>query len=239
MYSKKLGLTTLVVAVVVAVCGLVLVSASAAEIRVPEDYASIQEAVNAASAGDTIIVGPGTYGEDPIMIDGKSNITIRSSAGAELTTIRGTIIIRDSSGITIEGFTISSPTGDGIYFETTDPEVPLSGIVIKDNRIVNCTGSGINFENSHYSDVLIEGNTISENGFDGIRLLGTGNDVTIRDNEITDNGVLIIDELQRVVGAGGAGGMRGCGIRMSRTLTNVIIEDNVITGNAFADIHPQ
>ncbi len=38
-------------------------SAGAATIRVPEDYATIYEAVDAAAAGDSVVVGPGTWTE--------------------------------------------------------------------------------------------------------------------------------------------------------------------------------
>ena len=223
MFRKKFERISLVVVAALIVCGVALVSASAAEIRVPEDYPSIQEAVMRATSGDTIVVGPGTYYEDPIVIDGKANIVIRSSDGADLTAIRGTLYIRNSTGITIEGFTISSRFGDGIYFETTYPGALISGIVIKGNNIVNCAKSGINFGNSHYANVLIEGNDISKNGLHGIALVGTGENVTIKHNTINKNG------FQNGLGSG---------IFIGRTVKKVVIEDNVITGNAFSNIHP-
>ena len=40
---------------------LTLASASGAVLRVPEDFADIQSAINAASVGDTVDVAPGVY----------------------------------------------------------------------------------------------------------------------------------------------------------------------------------
>ncbi|MFW6056817.1 MAG: hypothetical protein ACOC9B_05875, partial [Chloroflexota bacterium] len=51
---------------------------------------SIQDAINAAAPGDTILVNPGTYTEN--LSIGKS-LTLRSSGGADATTIDGTINI--------------------------------------------------------------------------------------------------------------------------------------------------
>jgi len=48
----------------------------AGNIRVPEDYATIQAAINAAIDGDVIIISPGTYVEN-LLIDGKA-ITLTS-----------------------------------------------------------------------------------------------------------------------------------------------------------------
>lgn len=51
--------------------------ASAAGLSVPAQYATIQEAIDAASDGDTIVVGPGEY-SDPLVID--RAVTIESGA---------------------------------------------------------------------------------------------------------------------------------------------------------------
>ena len=63
----------------------ITVSARSAVIHVPQDHSTIQEALDAAQNGDTILVDPGTYIE---LIDFKGKaITVRSSDGAESTTI--------------------------------------------------------------------------------------------------------------------------------------------------------
>ena len=76
-------------------------------IHVPGDFATIQEAINAASAGDTIIVGPGIYMESVIM---KSDVSLLGS-GPHRTSIispdpdKFTLIT--SSKVFVEGFTIA------------------------------------------------------------------------------------------------------------------------------------
>ena len=56
---EKIGLIFAVLFVVLAFVSIGI--ASAATIYVPDDYSTIHEAVDAASAGDTIIVRDGTY----------------------------------------------------------------------------------------------------------------------------------------------------------------------------------
>ncbi|MBD3369493.1 hypothetical protein GF402_03930 [Candidatus Fermentibacteria bacterium] len=51
----------------------------AATLHVPGDYPTIQEAIAAVEDGDTVLVGPGSYG-GPISFRGK-NIVVRSEYG--------------------------------------------------------------------------------------------------------------------------------------------------------------
>jgi hypothetical protein len=60
---------------------------SAIVLRVPGDFSTIQEALDAALAGDTVLVGPGTYVES-IDFDRK-DVALRSVAGPENTIIEG------------------------------------------------------------------------------------------------------------------------------------------------------
>ncbi|MDP2948923.1 MAG: NosD domain-containing protein [Chloroflexota bacterium] len=81
--------------------------ASAATIRVvPGPGTPIQAAVNAASAGDVIFVGAGTYTENVVV---NKSVSIKG-AGAKTTTVQGnsnnTVFTVTASDVSITGFTI-------------------------------------------------------------------------------------------------------------------------------------
>ena len=88
---------------------------------VPDDYPTIQDAINNVSNNDTIIVRAGTYFEGPLNFRGKSLVLLGES-GPELTTITmdpstptGSVIgiVGNQSDVTIKGFYITGGTGDG------------------------------------------------------------------------------------------------------------------------------
>jgi len=102
-------------------CGLVS-DCLAAELRVPGEYPSIQQAIDAAQDGDVVIVQPGTYRES-IRFRGKA-ITVRASDLSGLQAMRKTTIdgSRDRSSCAVfdqgetpesilEGFTLSQGRG--------------------------------------------------------------------------------------------------------------------------------
>ena len=73
--------------------------------RTLNTYRLIQNAVEQAEPGDTIWVDTGTYTGD-LTINVK-DLSLESLAGADVTTIKGTIVIK-APNVTIEGFTIES-----------------------------------------------------------------------------------------------------------------------------------
>lgn len=94
----------------------------AATYSVPGDFATIQAAVVAASTGDVIEVGPGTYVENIDFLS--KSIALRSTMGPGVTTIDGsgltagadrgsTVILNEGSGNdpVLEGFTITGGSG--------------------------------------------------------------------------------------------------------------------------------
>ncbi len=94
---------------------------SAAELRVPSDCPSIQQAISDSNDGDTVIVSPGVYYET-INFSGK-NITVTSTNPNDRSIVNYTIINADGEGtaVTFEnnetrdavltGFTITGGTG--------------------------------------------------------------------------------------------------------------------------------
>ncbi|MBN1443606.1 MAG: right-handed parallel beta-helix repeat-containing protein [Planctomycetes bacterium] len=115
----------------------------AAEILVPAQFPSIQEAIAAAEDGDTVTVAPSVYEIDrPISLMGKA-ITVRGAEGAEATTVRMTepadplracvfaFENAEPPGTRLEGFTIEGGRGILLAAMVTDsgvmPDVPFAG----------------------------------------------------------------------------------------------------------------
>jgi len=177
---------------------LIVGSALADTLFVPGNYKTIQEAINAAANGDTIIVSPGTYKEN-IDFLGKS-IFLLGEKGPSVTIIDGNqsgSVVTFSSGETgdaiIEGFTLTNGTGTpygsllsggGIYCDASSPTI-RDNVILGNSALSNGMGGGIS---CWESEATIENNTISDNttyGGGGIYLKYS--DATVTDNTITSN----------------------------------------------------
>ena len=100
-------------------------------------YSTIQEAVDAASPGDTIAVSAGTYPETvsiakPLTLDGaQMGVDARGRSGSE-SVVDGTITIATSS-VTVDGFSLNDPVGGHLL--TIGGQ--SSDVTIKNNIIDN------------------------------------------------------------------------------------------------------
>jgi len=132
-------------------------AAQAAVLKVPQQYSTIQAAVNAAQEGDTVRVAAGTYPEH-VVISGKAIALV--GAGAEQTTIDGTqtgrpitVYATDSGQVTVSSFMltnglvgefdvgniIGSDFGGGVYLQQAN--VTLANNVIANN--LGCVGTSL------------------------------------------------------------------------------------------------
>ena len=134
----------------------------AAIIEVPDDYSTIQEAVNAAQSGDEIVVAQGTY--QPVLIEDKYDLTIRGAGflGAIKTIIHGSDIhrgmeIHDCVKIIIIGLEITN------CWEECINVLNSQEIYILDNYLHDCNdpvGNGLHF--SQCNGALVKRNIITD-----------------------------------------------------------------------------
>jgi len=154
---------------------------------VPDDFPTIQEAIDSESVndGDTIYVRSGTYYEDidvdkSIKLIGENKETTIIDADGENYAVD---LIVDS--VTISGFTIRDSTIAGIGAHNSGFDPPFTDQnTITDNIITN-NENGILLYQTEFN--TITGNTITDNHVYGIWLSWTEFN-TITGNTITDNG---------------------------------------------------
>ena len=232
----KLCLAILLVLVILTVC-------FSSTINVPGDYSKIQDAINAAMIGDTILVEPGTYMEN--IVFNKHLITVRSDLDGNPTTFdispkttiidgsqSGSVVVFENiMGSVLQGFTIKNGTGNlnimkasvggGIYCNNFGNAIIRQNIINKNK--VEDYGGGIYCEN--FSSPIIEYNTISENEVTDDKGGGGGICCRLYSNPIIRNNLI---SKNTSLGHGG-------GIRVISTdpeiANNIIEENNVLLGD--------
>jgi parallel beta-helix repeat protein len=259
MKRNALALILILALVVSAVAGILLLKAPLHKtITVPDDYLTIQAAIDHANAGDRVFVKKGIYytylnhtqqmtinkplsliGENPetTFLDGinKSYVYVGWDLYPRCAFLSGINIT--SSDVTLSGFTIRNcDTAISLVNDETDK--PISGIRIIGNNIIN------NFGDSYYSfgdsivhydceanNILISGNNITSNG-GGITIHGDNNAcVIITGNNITNNGDGIsLQASNSIISNNDITGNGNNGIVVS-SCKNVTIQQNTIDRN--------
>lgn len=219
-------------------------------IRVPADYSTIQSAIVASTAGDTVLVAAGTYLEQ-IDFLGKE-ITVRSEAGPLATTIDSQgagiwpdvpayAVVRMINGegpsTLLEGFEITGANcvmgtfGCGVWCVGLSPEIVNCHIV--DNQ----GGAGV-FGDATIEDCVITGNqnvpyadgggvrgnvTIRRSTISGNRSGGLGGGVAI---PYTGTGLIEDCRIQNNIAGNGFDGYSGGGVWGPATLRRCVITGN-------------
>lgn len=200
-------------------------------------YDSIQNAVNVASPGDTVLICPAVYNEQVVITT--STLTILGS-GMEMTIIRpsavsvnstGTntpfpvsaiLLISGATGVTLKDLTVDGNLADGgaanvnclqagfymgIYYRNS------SGTV-ESNRIANirsgtrCSaGLSISAGSGMATNMVIKNNLLENYGSEGIRCGGTETVCHVTGNTLHGRGS-VVDQIQGgIIFRGGAGGV--------------------------------
>ncbi len=174
-------------------------------------YATIQSAVNAAPAGGTVIVCPGTYTEDvvitqPLTLRGLNGATVQGvptnstmcdqlgPSGPGSAPCLAAITIK-SGWVQVSGFTVTGATGEGILATGSLAGGSISHVVISGNHVTGNDLGGIPpSTSSPYPQCLEVGQVPGDCG-EGIHLMGAYDSV-VTGNLVNGNsgGVLLTDE---------------------------------------------
>ncbi len=157
------------------------VKTSLTTITVPDDYSTIQEAVNHANPGDTIYVRNGTYLENIVVNTSISLIGENRSTTIIDGNFTGTVLNIAANNVKVVGFTIQESgnyPNSSIYISEGTTGTNITGNIIARSSI------GIRLNSSTLSTICQ--NIIRENSVYGVLLHSSSNN-TILDNYITHN----------------------------------------------------
>jgi parallel beta-helix repeat protein len=172
-------------------------------IFVPDNYTTIQEAINNATSGMTIFVRKGTYLENVVinktitLVGEDSDLTIINGQEidnvihitAENVTVRN-FTVRRSGLNAYSGISIDHSTGNMITDNKIINNYEGIGLLYSTNNVVSDNTVSNNYDGGVYlyfsSDNVVSGNTVFSNSYDGIDLFYSSNNV-VSDNTISHN----------------------------------------------------
>ena len=230
MMKWKINLIVLVTTLMLVFVAASTMAASATTIYVPDNYATIQEAVNASNNRDMIIVRDGTYTEN---IDVDKSLTIRSENGSAFTTVIATdsdlhVFRVTADYVNINGFTVKGGTADkwplytaGIFLSLGSEYCNISdnnasyngdGIWLQNssnniiaNNIANSNGNFGIFLFSICDNNILINNTVNSNNVTGIELWGSNNNMIVNNTALSnDRGIYLFDSSSNILSGNNA-----------------------------------
>lgn len=222
-------------------------------INVPDDFRSIQDAIDSSLDGDVILVGPGVYNEN-LKITGKM-LTLKSS-DRENTIIDGSnpqglpAVTIKGGNVVIDGFTIRN-NGWGVDVFNSEMAV-ISNSIIENNKVVGvgCENSIVELSNNIItktaafrgafgrgvqliaSSIVLDGNQITGNVENGVMIFESQG--SIINNTISDNGfrgVSVFDGSDIEIEGNTCSGNRETGVLVLDSLCSV--SNNSLISNGF------
>jgi len=208
---------------------------------VPDDYPTIQEAINHANEGDDIYVKAGTYYENLII-----NRTVSLSGENKSTTVidgmgTGTVVNITASGVSIAWFTIRNalnylPNCNIFGRDVNNTSIKDNIIIGRGDAGIGVVGSrGIYLRSSYYNNIT--GNSIINFDWSGIELRN------VFDSLVWNNSVTRSNDYSVVLVGGARNNMADnnveqgeYGILISNSFANIISRNNFLN-NAFVNVN--
>jgi hypothetical protein len=207
-------------------------------------YSVIQDAIDAATAGDTIHVCPGSYKGSDIT----KSVKIVASSGAKIDCSLGgptpsgfQLQWADTTGVTIDGFEITNCVSAIVF----SGGFTHNSVEIKNCNIHNNKNWGIYVHNGLINGLTVDNVIIKDNinsGYSGVHVnhLAAINDLTISNSEFSNNkgfgfvsyGTLNNAVLDTVI----IQNNKGSGLGLTGTANDVTITGCTFSGNAWEEI---
>jgi parallel beta-helix repeat protein len=197
-------------------------------ITVPDDYLTIEEAVDAASPGDTIYVKAGIYYEEQVTIEKPLELV---GEDKDTTFIDGAeswicVYIKYTNDVKISEFTIQN--GYGIYLYNSE-NVTISGNIISDNGqgiiVIGSNNNAIskNIFTRNHVPILLDGSSNNRISFNIVTLnewgaiwLENSHGNSISRNTVSKNGLNLNESCH------------ARGLRLDSSNNNIIHHNNII-----------
>jgi len=188
-------------------------------IRVPGDYPTMQEAINAASPGDTIIVSSGLYAEGQINVN--KSLSLLADGGVLVDGLKkGHVFYVTASHVAIEGFTVKNSKTDvwGIKLNN------VQNCTLKRNIIQDCW-KGVTLSLSNNNTVV--GNRLLSTWRDGVYLLESSNNKIINNTMTGIGSVSLIRSENNTLSGNTISSSSGCGVHLGGSRYNNITSNRL------------
>ena len=156
-----------------------------------QPYCTISAAAASATAGQTVLVAPGSYSEQVTVPNsgtaGNPIVFQSATRGAAIVT-GGTdgFLMSGRNYVTIDGFAVTATTGTGIMLSGgSNLTVANTTVTYAGHPVSGQNAPGIDIANT--TDSLLTGNTSDHNSFYGFHVTGTSTRVVLSGNEASFN----------------------------------------------------
>jgi len=144
-------------------------------------YATISHALKVAPSGSTVMVGPGTYAGELIVVT--THLTLRAMSSQPYNTIinatgmpNGIAVVgAAAAGTIIEGFTVENANNHGIYVQDSSDVIIENNVVANNGaNVIPGLGEDKAIQLTGVSNSTVAGNTVVTNFYGGIGVADDG-----------------------------------------------------------------